>query len=66
MPEPPIKRYALVPNAGHDGVTRFHLARVASRRGAPAAERLERMEEIAALERRTEPPSRNGGPPEAA
>jgi hypothetical protein len=66
MPEPPIKRYALVPNAGQDGVTRFHLARVASRRGTPGAQRLERMEEIAALERRPEPPSRNSGPPEAA
>jgi|EndMetStandDraft_3_1072993.scaffolds.fasta_scaffold1101180_2 hypothetical protein len=53
MPEPPIKRYALVPSAGDDGIRRFHLARVATRsRGLPAAERLERMEEIAALDRR--------------
>jgi hypothetical protein len=53
MPEPRIKRYALVPSAGDDGLRRFHLARVASTNGAlPAAERLERMEEIAALERR--------------
>ena len=48
MPEPQIKRYALVPSAGEDGVRRFHLARVAGMRGSrPAAERLERMEEIA-------------------
>ena len=44
MPEPQIKRYALVPSSERDGLRRFHLARVASR--------LERMEEIAALERR--------------
>jgi hypothetical protein len=53
MPEPQIKRYALVPSAGEDGVRRFHLARVAGASGLlPAAERLERMEEIAARERR--------------
>ena len=53
MPEPRIKRYALVPQQGKDGVRRFHLARVAGRSGLlPAAERLERMEEVAALERR--------------
>ena len=61
MPEPRIKRYALVPSAGDDGVTRFHLARVAGATGSlPAAERLERMEEIAALEHRengSEPPA---------
>ena len=52
MPEPRIKRYALVPKAGEDGVRRFRLARVAGESGfAPAAERLERMEEIAALDR---------------
>lgn len=50
MPEPRIKRYALVPQAGQDGVRRFSLARVASPSG-PAAERLERMEEVAALDR---------------
>ena len=53
MPEPRIKRYALVPKAGDDGVRRFRLARVTSgSRSVPAAERLERMEEIAARERR--------------
>jgi hypothetical protein len=49
MPEPRIKRYALVPKSGEDGVRRFQLARVAQASGSlPAAERLERMEEIAA------------------
>jgi hypothetical protein len=58
MPEPRIKRYALVPQSGEDGVRRFQLARVAGASGSlPAAERLERMEEIAARERRE-----NGGP----
>jgi hypothetical protein len=52
MPEPRIKRYALVPKAGENGVRRFRLARVAPASGSvPAAERLERMEEIAALDR---------------
>ena len=61
MPEPRIKRYALVPNSGNDGVRRFQLARVALGSGsAPAAERLERMEEIAARERAGEDGSRNG------
>jgi hypothetical protein len=59
MPEPPrIKRYALVPKADEDGVRRFGLARVPASRSVPAAERLERMEEIAARERREEPPLR--------
>jgi hypothetical protein len=48
VPEPRIKRYALVPQAGEDGVRRFSLARVAGSR--PDADRLERMEEIAALD----------------
>jgi hypothetical protein len=53
MPAPRIKRYALVPTPGEDGVRRFHLARVAGATGAlPAAERLERMEEVAERERR--------------
>jgi hypothetical protein len=52
MPEPRIKRYALVPKTGEGGVRRFQLARVASASGSvPGAERLERMEEIAARDR---------------
>jgi hypothetical protein len=61
MPEPRIKRYALVPKAREDGVRRFQLARVAPGAGSvPGAERLERMEEIAARERRNgrDPPRR--------
>jgi hypothetical protein len=61
MPEPRIKRYALVPKAGEDGLRRFQLARVASGSSSvPGAERLERMEEIAARERRDrdDPPPR--------
>ena len=55
MPEPRIKRYALVPTSNGDGVRRFQLARVAPASGSvPAAERLERMEEIAAREREGE------------
>jgi hypothetical protein len=61
MSEPRIKRYALVAQSHEDGVRRFRLARVAgASRSLPAAERLERMEEIAALERREnrrEPPT---------
>jgi uncharacterized protein (TIGR00251 family) len=38
MPEPPIKRYALVPGGRDGAVRRFHLAR-----------RLERMEEVAGV-----------------
>jgi hypothetical protein len=48
---PRIKRYALVQNDSNDGMRRFHLARVASARGVPDAQRLERMEEISARER---------------
>ncbi|MEA2417833.1 MAG: hypothetical protein QOE60_39 [Thermoleophilaceae bacterium] len=56
MPEPRIKRYALVPTSGEDGVRRFQLARVASAsRSVPGADRLERMEEIAAREREDDP-----------
>jgi hypothetical protein len=61
MAEPRIKRYALVPKAAEDGLRRFQLARVASGSGSvPGAERLERMEEIAARERRGrgDPPHR--------
>jgi hypothetical protein len=44
---PNVRRYALVPNDSNNGVRRFHLARVAS---APAPQRLERMEDVAARE----------------
>jgi hypothetical protein len=48
MPEPRIKRYALVSSGRQNGVRRFHLARVAGATGGlPAAERLERMDQIA-------------------
>lgn len=58
MPEPRVKRYALVPNTRNDGIKRFHLARVASAsRSVPGADRLERMEEIAALDRQTDEPT---------
>ena len=64
MPEPRIKRYALVPQSGNDGVRRFQLARVALGSGSvPAAERLERMEEIAARERTDGDGSRDGAGP---
>ena len=64
MPEPRIKRYALVPKADEDGVRRFQLARVATASGSlPAAERLERMEEIASRERRDDSESRHGDEP---
>ena len=64
MPEPRIKRYALVPKDGEDGVRRFQLARVASASGSvPAADRLERMEEIAARERQEDADARDGDGP---
>jgi hypothetical protein len=51
MPQPPIRRYALVPDREGRGVRRFHLARVApSSRSALGVDRLERMEEIAELD----------------
>jgi hypothetical protein len=50
MSEPPIKRYALVPDSREGRVRRFHLARVASE-STPRPERLERMEEVADRER---------------
>jgi hypothetical protein len=63
MPEPRIKRYALVPQSGEDGVRRFSLARVAGGPGrVPDAERMERMEEIAALERRDDTRENGAGP----
>ena len=66
MPEPRIKRYALVPKADEDGVRRFQLARVASASGSVrAAERLERMEEIAAREHHDEAEARDGDGPRA-
>lgn len=70
MPQPQIKRYALVPEG--DGrargdrsdavpsMRRFHLARVApSSRSALGVDRLERMEEIAAMDRAHENGSSN-------
>lgn len=52
MAEPEIRRFALLPGARENGVRRLHLARVApSSRSALGADRLERMEEIAARER---------------
>jgi hypothetical protein len=57
--EPPIKRYALVPRAGEDGVRRYSLARVASL--GLYAERLERMEQIAARDREQQRPGREDG-----
>jgi hypothetical protein len=49
-----VKRYALVANDSNNGVRRFHLARVASAGRAPDAQRLERMEDVAAQERSSE------------
>jgi hypothetical protein len=61
MPEPRIKRYALVPKSGEDGLRRFQLARVRSGlRSVPDAERLERMEEIAARERQDRAQAEDG------
>jgi hypothetical protein len=52
MAQPQIKRYALVPERDGRGMRRFHLARVApSSRSALGVSRLERMEEIVALDR---------------
>jgi hypothetical protein len=48
---PNVKRYALVPNDSDNGMRRFHLARVAPAGRVPDAQRLERMEELAAQER---------------
>jgi hypothetical protein len=52
MPQPRIKRYALVPDGDGRGMRRFHLALVApASRSALGADRLERMEEIAEWDR---------------
>jgi hypothetical protein len=52
MAQPRIKRYALMPERDGPGMRRFHLARVApAPRSALGVDRLERMEEIAALDR---------------
>jgi hypothetical protein len=48
---PNVKRYALVPNGSNNGMRRFHLARVTSASRVPDAQRLERMEDVAAQER---------------
>jgi hypothetical protein len=50
---PNVKRYALVANDSNNGVRRFHLARVATPVRMPDASRLERMEDVAARERRS-------------
>jgi hypothetical protein len=53
MPQPRIKRYALVPESRDGRIRRFQLARVApTPRSALGADRLERMEEVAAREER--------------
>jgi hypothetical protein len=49
---PSVKRYALVPNDSNNGMRRFHLARVTSPGRVADASRLERMEDVAAQERR--------------
>ena len=51
---PKVKRYALVANDSNNGMRRFHLARVASAGRVPDAQRLERMEDVAAQERERE------------
>jgi hypothetical protein len=62
MPQPPIKRYALVPSSRDGGVQRFHLARVATpSRALGDAGRLERMERVAALSQAHEEGARPPG-----
>jgi hypothetical protein len=51
---PNVKRYALVPHDSNSGMRRFHLARVASAGRVPDAQRLERMEDVAAQEHERE------------
>lgn len=62
MTTPNIKRYALVQNEGSDGLRRFHLARVASSGRVPDSARLERMEDVAAKERRRNEAQRESQP----
>jgi hypothetical protein len=59
---PNVKRYALVPNDSNDGLRRFHLARVASAGRVPDAQRLERMEDVAAQGREREGVRHEGQP----
>ena len=59
---PNVKRYALVANDSNDGMRRFHLARVASAGRVPDAQRLERMEDVAAQEHRDEEARHIGQP----
>jgi hypothetical protein len=61
-PSPIVKRYALVQNDSNNGVRRFHLARVTSASRVPDAQRLERMEELAAQEREREGVRHESGP----
>ena len=56
MSQPRIKRYALVPEPGDGRIRRFQLARVAPAPRSAGADRLERMEEVAARERRDDDP----------
>jgi hypothetical protein len=55
MLQPRIRRYALVADAPQPGRRTFHLARVTpASRPTLVANRLERMEQIAALDRRAD------------
>ena len=55
MARPRIRRYALVADAPAGGRRTFHLARVApASRSALGVDRLERMEQIAELDRRAD------------
>jgi hypothetical protein len=59
---PNVKRYALVPNDSNNGMRRFHLARVASAGRVPDAQRLERMEDVAAQEQERKGVPHESGP----
>ena len=64
QPRIKIKRYALVPDGRKNGAPSFHLARVASGpQGGLLAGRLERMEEIAELDRLREDAGESGDAP---